>query len=74
MPQRVTDRLKITDVPAYLFSITGVMRGKWTIHYWTIHGKRSYSNKVVKLRFERILRQKFTRKVWIDAFLKELEI
>ena len=72
--KQVIDRLIISDVPAYILSKTGVNRGKWTVHYWTMHGKRSYSNRIIKLRFERIMRQKFTRKSWVDTFLTELEL
>ena len=72
--RQITDRLIIADVPAYILSKTGVTRGKWTVHYWTIQGKRSYSNRIVKLRFERIMRQKYTRKSWVDIFLQELEL
>ena len=74
MPPRATDRLKIVDVPAYLYSKTGVNRGKWTIHYWINHGKRSYSNRPIKLKAEKICGQVFTRKAWVDSFLKELEL
>jgi len=71
--RQVTDRLIISDVPAYLQSTHGVSMKKWTIHRWTIHGRRSYSNRVVKLRYERILGKKFTRKSWVNEFVKALE-
>ena len=71
--RQVKDRLIIADVPAYLQTITGVRREKWTIHRWTVVGKLSYTNRVVKLRFEKILRQKYTRKRWVQEFIRELE-
>lgn len=73
MPRLVQDRLIIADVPAYLLSIHGVTVKVWTVHRYTTHGKRSYSNKVVKLRYERILRKKYTRKSWVHEFILELE-
>ena len=74
MPPRVIDRLKMCDVPAYLLSKTGVTRQKWTVYRWAVHGKRSYSNRVVKLRAEKICGQVFTRQCWVDSFLRELEL
>lgn len=74
MPHRVTDRLQIHDVPAYILSKTGVTRHKWTIYYWRTHGKRSYSNRLIKLKSEKICGQLFTRRCWVDAFLRELEL
>lgn len=72
--RQVTDRLKIADVPGYLLSKTGVTRGKWTIHHWIRVGKRSYSNRPIKLKTERICAQIFTRRSWVDTFLRELEL
>jgi len=74
MPQRVTDRLKICDVPAYLYSKTGVVRRTWTIYHWVHHGKRTYSNRLIQLKSEKICGQVFTRQSWVDAFLRELEL
>jgi len=74
MPPRVIDRLKITDVPAYLLSKTGVCKKKWTIHHWIRVGRRTYSNRPIKLKSERICGQVFTRRSWVDAFLRELEL
>lgn len=73
MPQRVVDRLKMNDVPGYVQSKTGVTRGSWCIRYWANHGIRSYSNRLTKLRTEKICNQLFTRRSWVDTFLKELE-
>lgn len=73
MPRLVRDRLIIADVPAYIKSICGASVKVWTIHRYTVHGKKSYTNKVVKLRFERILRKKYTRKSWVQEFILELE-
>ena len=73
MPRKVEDRLKITDVPSYLLATTGVERKKWVVYNWTRTGKRSYSRGVIKLRTESICRQKYTRKSWVDQFIKELE-
>lgn len=73
MPRKVQDRLKISDVPAYLLSTAGVVRKKWTIHRWTTHGIKSYSRGVVKLRCETICRQKYTRKSWVNEFVRGIE-
>jgi len=73
MPKRVEDRLKIKDVPNYLRSRTGISREVWIIYHWIRVGKRSYSNRPTKLRTERICGQVFTRKSWVDKFVKELE-
>lgn len=73
MPQKVIDRLKIADVPNYLLAKTGVERRVWVIYHWTRVGKRSYSRGVIKLRTESVCRQKYTRKSWVDQFVKELE-
>ena len=72
--RQIIDRLIISDVPAYLQSVQGVSMKVWTIHRWTTHGRKSYTNRVVKLRFERILRKKYTRKSWVDEFIRELEL
>ena len=74
MSQRVTDRLKICDVPAYIYSKTGVIRHKWTIYHWRTYGKRTYSNRLIRLKSEKICGQVFTRQSWVDAFLQELEL
>ena len=74
MPPRVIDRLKMCDVPAYLYSKTGVTREKWTIYRWHRVGKKSYSNRMIKLKSEKICGQVFTRKAWVDSFLRELEL
>jgi len=71
--RQVTDRLIISDVPAYLQSQHDVSMKVWTIHRWTTHGRKSYTNRVVKLRCEWILRKKFTRKSWVNEFIQELE-
>lgn len=71
--RQVTDRLIISDVPAYLQSVLGTSVKVWTVHRYTTHGKKSYTNRVVKLRFERILRKKYTRKSWVHEFILELE-
>lgn len=70
--RQVKDRLIISDVPAYLLNTAGVVRKVWAIHRYTTHGIKSYTNKVVKLRCERILRKKYTRKSWVDQFVREL--
>lgn len=72
--RQVTDRLVISDVPAYIQSICGFSVKVWTIHRWTIHGRKSYSNRVIKLRYETILGKKFTRKSWVNKFIQELEL
>lgn len=71
--EEVNDRLKMRDVPAYIKAKTGVVRGGWCIYNWAKKGKRSYSNKLLKLRTEEILGQMFTRKSWVDEFLTELD-
>jgi len=73
MPKKVEDRLKISDVPNYLLFKTHISRGIWIIYHWIRVGKRSYSNRPIKLRTERIYGQMFTRKSWVDKFVKELE-
>ena len=73
MPQRVTDRLKVYDVPKYIQHKTGVTRGAWAIYYWINHGIKTYSNRLLKLKSEKICGQVFTRQSWVDQFLKELE-
>jgi len=72
--RQVTDRLIFSDVPAYILSTTGVVRHKWTIYQWRKNGLLSYSNRQVKLKAEKICRQWFTRKSWVDEFIRELEL
>lgn len=73
MPKRITDRLKIADVPNYILAKTGVSRKKWVIYCWIRHGLYSYTKKRIYLKTEKILNQLFTRQSWVDDFLREIE-
>jgi len=71
---RVSDRLKLADVAAYIFNKTGVTIKSRTAYYWATKGKNNYShNKCVKLRSERILDKIYTRESWVDEFIREVE-
>lgn len=67
------DRLKIRDVPNFIYSQTGVVRHKWCIYHWIQVGRRNYSNYRIKLKTETCCGQLFTRKSWVLKFLKEME-
>lgn len=73
MPKRITDRLKIADVPNYILAKTGVDRKKWVVYNWIKVGLYSYTKKRVYLKTEKILNQLFTRQSWVDDFLREIE-
>jgi hypothetical protein len=74
MPKRVEDRLKIKDVPRYIKQTTGVDKGVWVIYHWIRKGRRTYSNRLLKLKTERVCGQIFTRQSWVNDFLRELEL
>jgi hypothetical protein len=73
MPKKITDRLKMIDVPNYILTKTGVRRNVWTVYNWAKVGLYSYSKKRIKLQTEKILNQVFTRESWVDKFLREIE-
>lgn len=66
------DLIKISDVPAVIFRLTGIKRTRQTIVNWYRKGVRAYDNRNVKLRVERRLRIVFTTEEYIKKFIKDI--
>ena len=67
------NRLKLKDAALILKGLTGVPRSGRTLRNWCIHGRKSYSGVMVKLKYEMILGRRYTTKADIREFLEELK-
>jgi hypothetical protein len=66
------DLIKLQDVPAVIFEMTGVQRKVDTVRKWAAKGVNSYDGGKVMLQTCRRLRGVYTTKVWIAEFLRKL--
>jgi hypothetical protein len=72
---KATDWLRLVDVPAYIYHVTGDdLLCTGTIRRWMTRGKSGYDGRLIRLRYN--LRGRthmmMTRKMWVDEFLARI--
>ena len=72
----IKDRIKIVDIPDYIYKITGKRVTRQTIYTWIRTGKplpKPY-NLTIKLGTEKVLGQLYTTKEYITTFLASISL
>ena len=64
--------LRLSDVPAYIHKLTGVLPSKRVIPNWVKKGKKSYTGRKIKLKAIRSCGLWLTTERWVEDFLKRL--
>lgn len=66
------DLIKIVNVPALLYEITGVTRTRATVYLWATKGRQSKYGTILKLRTVRRLNQLYTTRKWVENFIRDV--
>jgi hypothetical protein len=65
------NRLRLSEVPAYLYKLTGESRQLRTISFWVTQG-RVKNGRTVKLKTEKVCGMYYTREEWVQEFIEEI--
>ena len=68
---KITDRLRISAVPTYIYGLTGEWRAVRTVSYWTKKGLDRGGEKIY-LKSEKRCGIVYTRKSWVNEFLEKM--
>lgn len=66
------DLIKLVEVPKLLLELTGVTRGRATIHHWVTYGRLNYTGEIIKLKSTKRLGRSYTTRVWVEDFIREI--
>ena len=66
--------LRLSNVPAYILKISGVVVKRRVINDWVNKGKRCYTGRLIKLRAINSCGLWLTTTVWVEEFLRKLNM
>ncbi len=67
---KITDLIKLSDVPKLIVELSGVTRVRSTIYGWVLRGRGDSHGSVIKLKTTRRLGALYTTKAWVLEFIE----
>jgi hypothetical protein len=59
-------------IPDYVLKTTGIKINRVTAFYWMTKGRKASNGERIVLKFVTKLGRKFTKKEWLDTFIRSL--